>query len=242
MAKYIPKLPSLVAGVDVETKALRPDAYMLSIAATVFDIYSLSCVGATYLGIDPNDPEADKVFYTDPGTLDWWDGKGNPDYAPAPAAREAAFSGNLKIDAALRLLVDFLEPLRKKHEMVLSSRGPEFDIPIIVNGLVQCNLYQGIFRKFSANDSDRTIERISLAFGLEMDEETESHNWLKSGKEWVEHHPGFDSARTAYRTARFYHLGMIAKRWGFDVMLQAHEHIKRGDYTPSIYIEHGGKQ
>lgn len=242
MAKYIPKLPVLVAGVDVETKALRPDAYILSAAACVFDVYSLTCIAATYLGIDPNDEEANRVFYTDPSTLDWWEGKGNPDYAPSPEARKAAFDGTMKIDAALKMLVDFLEPLRKKHEMVLSSRGPEFDIPIIVNGLVQCNLYQGIFRKFSANDSDRTVERLSLAFGLEMDEDTESHNWLKAGKEWVEHHPGFDSARTAYRTARFYHLAAIAKRWGFEVMLQAHEHLKRGDYIPSLYIEHGGKQ
>lgn len=233
MAHYIPKIPVIVHGFDAETKALRPDAYILSMGMATFDIATLTLLGCSYVAVDPNDPEANEIFHTDPGTLEWWEGKGNPDYAPSPEARKAAFSGTTKMPDALRIMVNYVEQF-KKFDSVIVSRGPEFDIPIVCNALVRCNQYQGLFRRFSANDSDRTVERLMLAMGLEMDQDTEQHNWLRSGGEWVEHHPGFDSARSAYRTARAYHLAHIAKNHGFEQMLVAHKALRAGNYNPPL--------
>lgn len=232
MAIYIPKLPVIIHAFDCETKALRPNAYILSMGGSTFDVATLTMLGCTYVAVDPNDPEADKIFETDSGTVAWWNGEGNPDYAPTPEAKKAAWEGTTKIDVALKIVVEYFEGF-KKFDSVLVSRGPEFDMPIVCNALVACNQFQGIFRKFSACESDRTVERLMLAFGIDMDEAVEGHNWLKKG-EWVEHHPSFDSARSAYRTARAYHLAHIAKNFGFDKMLLAHNALRAGNYNPAL--------
>lgn len=229
MAFYIPKLPAVVHGFDLECKALTPDAYILSMGGCTFEVASLSLLGAAYAAIDPNDPEADKVFRTDPGTIAWWNGEGDPAYAPSPEAKAAAFGGTLNIKDGLRVIVNYFDQY-KKFDSVLVTRGPEFDMPIVCNALVTCDMYQGIFRRFSACESDRTVERLMLAFGLDMDQDTESHNWLRKAQ-WVEHNPQFDSARSAYRTARAYHLAHIAKNFGFEKMLQAHNALKAGNYN-----------
>lgn len=232
MAHYIPKLPAIVHAIDTETKALRPNAYILSMGGSTFDIATLSLLGCTYVAVDPNDPEADKIFDTDSSTVAWWNGEGDPAFAPTPEAKQAAWSGTTKIDVALKIVVEYFEQF-KKFDSVLVSRGPEFDMPIMCNALVACNVFQGIFRKFSACESDRTVERLMLAFGLDMNQEVEEHNWVGKGQ-WVEHHPSFDSARSAYRTARAYHLAHIAKNYGFEKMLIAHKALCEGTYNPAL--------
>lgn len=227
-------IPSIVVGGDVETKSLRPDAYILSIGLAAFDIATLRLIGASYQAIDPNDAEANRVFHTDPSTIGWWEGKDNPDYAPSEAARKEAFSGTTNIKDALWTAKKFLDDLGNKP-LVLTMRGPDFDSPILMNAFAQCDVPPGKFRKFSMLDSDRTAERLAHAFGLLPDMEAEAHNWTR-GKDFIEHHAGFDAAKEGYLTARIYHLALIARTHGFPRMQEAHEQMRTGEYIPTMFL------
>lgn len=227
-------IPSIVVGADAETKSLRPDAYILSIGLAAFDVATLRLIGASYTSIDPNDPEAAKVFHTDPQTIGWWEGKDRPEYAPSEAARLEAFSGTTNIKDALWNAKKFLDSLGDKP-MTITMRGPDFDAPILMNAFAQCDVPPGKFRKFSMLDSDRTAERLMYAFGLEPDMDAEAHNWTR-GKDFIEHHAGFDAAKEGYMTARIYHLALIARNHGFPRMLEAHEQMRTGEYIPTMFL------
>lgn len=234
------EIPEVVVGADVETKSTAPNAYMLSFACVAFDIRTLTQVANIYRTIDPNDENmVEPYFHTDESTLKWWRGDVDPQYAPDPAAYKEAFSGTTKLPDALKDIVDFLEPIRKKQKHVVSSRGPEFDIPIIRNALRQCDLYEGIFRRFSNNDSDRTAERVLAALGMEIEYVNEKHHWCNL-HEWVEHMPAFDAGRTAYRTARMYHLLYLIRTHGSDTAYKANEEMRRGSYDAKKFLANLG--
>lgn len=235
------EIPEVIVGADVETKSTQPNAYMLSFACIVFDVRTLTQLANIYRTIDPNDENmVEPYFHTDEGTLKWWRGDVDPQYAPDPAAYKEAFSGTTKLPDALRDIIEFLEPIRKKHKHVISTRGPEFDIPIIRNALRQCDQYEGIFRRFANNDSDRTAERVLTALGMEIEYVNEKHHWCNQ-HEWVEHMPAFDAARTAYRTARMYHLLYLIRHYGSDVAYKANEEMRRGTYDAKKFLANLGE-
>lgn len=221
-------IPEVVIGADVETKSVKPDAYVVSMALNAFDVETLKHIGCCYGTIDPNDENA-KCFHEDAGTMSWWRGEGDPNYAPSREAFKEAFSGKDKLPDVLKRMVDFAEPLRRKHKVSVATRGPEFDIPIIRNALSECGLYEGIFRNFSANDSDRTAERVLSLLNMDIDHAAEEWIWVKKN-EWVEHMPAFDSALSAYRTARCFHLCGLVGKYGSEVAREALELIRTNQY------------
>ncbi|AWN08821.1 putative endodeoxyribonuclease [Salmonella phage SPAsTU] len=225
---YIPFIPSVVVGTDLETLALRSDAFILTMANVAFDVPTMKMIGSCYQKVDPNDEKAKEVFYIDPKTVGYWEGKDNPDYAPCEEARKEAYSGTTPLPEALWAMKKFLDDLGDV-KMVITCRGPEFDHPILMNAFAQCNVHPGKYRKFSILDSDRTIERLAAAFGLEPNWEIEAPNWTH-GKEAYEHNANFDAAKEAYSTARLYHLALVARTYGFERMLDAHREMCTGEY------------
>lgn len=229
------RIPNVVIGVDVETKSLRSDAYPIALGMAAWDVATLRLIGAFYQTIDPNDEKAKGVFHEDPGTMAWWRGEGdNPDYAPSPEAFKEAFSGTMKMPEVLWAGYKFLEGF-KKQQVTLTMRGPDFDAPVLMNAYAQCDVPTSLLRRFSMLDSDRTAERLAHAFGLEPNYEAESHNWTR-GKEAYLHHAGYDAAREGYITARIYHLALIAKRNGFERMVEAHHQMCTGEYAPMEFL------
>ncbi len=240
MATRPVQIPEVIVGADVETKSTNPNAYLISFACVAYDVRTLMQLANIYRTIDPNDENmVEPYFHTDEGTMKWWRGEGNPDYAPDPQAFKEAFSGTTKLPDALKDIVEFLEPIRKKHKHTLTTRGPEFDIPIIRNALRQCDLYEGIFRTFSNNDSDRTAERVLAALDMEIDDVKEKHHWCNQN-EFVEHMPAFDAGRSAYRTARMYHLLYIIRHYGSDNAYKACTEMRSGSYNPKKFLEELG--
>ncbi|AFQ96672.1 putative endodeoxyribonuclease [Erwinia phage phiEaH2] len=227
---YMPTMPSIVVGADVETQSLRDDAYIIAMGLVGFDIPTMKMVGSFYKTIDPKDPKAMEIFHIDPSTLGWWEGKDNPDYAPTEQARIEAFSGTEKIDQVLWEAKKWLDTISANHEIVITMRGPEFDSPKIMNAFQQCDVPAGKFRKFSILDSDRTTERLAHAFGLVPNHTAEAHHWTR-GKDAYEHNAGFDAAKEAYCTARMYHLALVAKTYGFERMLECHNEMCSGEYV-----------
>ncbi|QVW28731.1 putative exoribonuclease [Erwinia phage pEa_SNUABM_8] len=231
------RVPQIVIGVDGETKSMRSDAYLISLGMAAWDVTTLRLIGAFYQTIDPNDEKAKAIFHEDPSTLAWWRGEGdNPDYAPCPEAYKEAFSGTMKMPEVLWSAYKFLEGFKAPNRNVtLTMRGPDFDHPILMNAFAQCDVPTSLLRRFSMLDSDRTAERIASAMGLEPNYDAESHNWTR-GKEAYLHHAGYDAAREGYITARIYHLALVAKRHGFERMLEAHHQICTGEYAPMEFL------
>ena len=235
-----PDLPEEVVGVDVETKSTSPTAYVVSIASVSFNVRTLSQTSAFYRTIDPNDVDAVACFTEDADTMKWWRGEGDPSYSPDPIAYKEAFSGTDKMPQVFKDLVDYLEPIRRKFKHVITTRGPEFDIPIISNVLRQCGLYEGIFRRYSANDSDRTAERFTIAFAFDLDYDCEKVMWCKT-KEYVPHMPAFDAGMSAYRTARLYHLAYITRTYGYPKALEAAAIMRTGNYNGAKFLKELGE-
>lgn len=228
-------IPTIIIGVDVETKSTRADAYPVSIGAGAWDIATMRLIATHYQTIDPNDEKAKAIFHEDPYTMAWWRGEGdNPDYAPSREAFAEAFSGTMPMPEALWGMYHFFEKF-KSHKVALSMRGPEFDQPILMNAFSQCDVPTSLLKRFSMLDSDRTAERIMHAFNLTPDYRAESHNWTR-GKDAYLHHACFDAAREGYITARIYHLAMVARLHGFDRMLEAHNQLMTGEYTAMDYL------
>lgn len=229
--KILPVLtPTVVVGTDLETLALRPDAYILTLANVAFDVPTMKMIGSCYHKIDPNDAKAKEIFYIDPQTVGYWEGKGDPEYAPSEKARIEAFSGTTPLPEALWAAKKWLDDLGNV-KMVITMRGPDFDAPILMNAFAQCDIPPGKYRKFSILDSDRTAERIAYAFGLEPNWHAEAHHWTR-GKEAYEHNANFDAAKEAYSTTRIYHLALVARTYGFERMLEAHREMCTGEYIP----------
>lgn len=229
------RIPNIVIGADGETKSMRSDAYLLAVGFAGWDVTTLRYIGGYYQTIDPNDEKAKSIFHEDPGTMAWWRGEGdNPAYAPSPEAYKEAFSGTMKMPEALWGAYRWLETFRDKV-CTITMRGPDFDSPIMMNAFLQCDVPTSILRRFSMLDSDRTAERIMHALGLVPDYQAESHNWTR-GKDAYLHHAGFDACREGYITARMYHLALIAKRHGFERMLEAHHQICTGEYAPMEFL------
>lgn len=226
----VPTLPSIVVGADVETKAIRSDAYILAMGLVGFDVPTMKMVGSFYSTVDPNDEAAKAIFHEDEQTIGWWQGKGDPDYAPSEEARAEAWSGKENIKQVLWGAKKWLDDISANHPITITMRGPEFDSPIILNAFAQCDVPPSRFRKFSILDSDRTAERLSYAFGLIPDYHAEAHHWTR-GKEAYEHNAGFDAAKEAYCTARIYHLALVAKTFGFERMLECHNEMCSGEYV-----------
>lgn len=226
-----PTLPTLVIGADAETKSLRPDAYLLTTGLVAFDVPTLKMVGSSYMRIDPNDPKAKAVFHEDPQTVGWWEGKGEPEYAPSREAYTEAWGGTTPMPEALWAMRKWLDEITGKHNFVITMRGPDFDSPIFMNAFAQCDVPPGKFRKFSALDSDRTAERLALAFGFEPDLTVEQVYWTR-GKPAFEHHALWDAAKEAYTTARIYHLALITREYGYERAKACHEELKTGEYIP----------
>ncbi len=233
-------IPEVVVGADVETKSTKPNAYMVSMACVAFDIKTLTQIANIYRTIDPNDENMKPPFFdTEESTMKWWRGEGNPDYAPDPAAFKEAFSGTAKLPDAMKEIVDFLEPIRKKHKHVITTRGPEFDIPIIRNALRQCDLYEGIFRRYAINDSDRTAERVLVALDMDINVDSEERLWCATNQ-YVSHMPAFDAGMSAYRTARMYHLLYLIRHHGSEVAYKACASMRAGDYNAVAFLKELG--
>ena len=220
-------LPTVVVGVDVETKAIRPDAYIISVGAAAFDVATLKRISNYYSNIDPNNEDHNKMFHTDAETLAYWNGEGKPEYAPSEAARIEAFSGTANMKNVLWDLTKYLDSLGD-IKMTITMRGPEFDGPILLNAMAGLNVKQGKMRRFSSYDSDRTAERLAEAFGFTLNPEAEAKNWLQHDQD-IEHHAGSDAAREGYTTARIYHLGQVLTAYGYDKALECHNRLASGE-------------
>lgn len=229
----IVKLPELVHGFDIETKSLAPTAYILSGSIQTIEILSLRRIDGIYGTIAPNDPDA-ACFDVDQGTLDWWEGKGDPQYAPSRSSYVEAFSGNTPMPEVLKTWSEYLEPY-KSREAVIVTRGPEFDMPIMMNALKECGVYMGLFRRFSMNDSDRTAERMLEMVGLNGDLLLEGSRWL-NGETYDPHNPKHDAGLSAYRTARTYHMLMLIREFGSDAAKEAHALLQKDEYVPATFI------
>ncbi|MGL5223057.1 MAG: 3'-5' exoribonuclease domain-containing protein [Shewanella sp.] len=236
MSAPVIRLPNIIIGADVESKSMRADAYILSIGLTAWDVATMRLIGAFYDTIDPNDEIAKGIFHEDPATMAWWAGMSDtPEFCPSEEARIEAFSGTRKMPEVLWDARNFLEKF-KGQQVGITMRGPDFDSPIIMNAMSQCNVPTSLFRRFSALESDRTAERIMHAFDLAPDYEAESCNWTR-GKNAYSHHAGFDSAREAYTTARIYHLAMILRKFGWERMIEAHHALRSGDYCAMDFLK-----
>lgn len=227
------KLPKLVHGFDVETQSLKPTAYILSGSIQTFDIQQLKRVDGIYGTIDPNDPDA-RCFDVDPSTVDWWHGKGDPQYAPSVTSRTEAYSGTTPMPQVLKTWTEYLDKY-KSEESVIVTRGPEFDIPIMMNALKECGVYMGLFRRFTMNDSDRTMERVLSMLGLNGDLHLEESRWM-NGEVFDAHNPKHDAALSAYRTARVYHMCNLIHEYGSDVAKEAHELLQKDEYVPIAFL------
>lgn len=227
-------IPTVVTAADLETAALRPDAYILTCALSTIKIATLEFMLHTYVRFDPNDKDAEAIFYKDPKTIGYWHGRDNPDYAPSERARLEAFGGTTPIMEGLPKLVNHLESFKNMGQ-VLTSRGPDFDMPIIRNALQQCNLYQGPFMKVSLFDSDRTAERLAKCLGWEINEDVERERWIV-GDFNEEHMAPYDAAKEAYTTARAYHLCCVFRLKGGEAANMANNLLREGKYEPREFL------
>ncbi|MCT7475911.1 hypothetical protein N5V81_13090 [Escherichia coli] len=57
--------------------ALRPDAYILTLANVASDVPTMKMIGLTTTKSTPNDAKAKEIFYIDPQTVGYWEGKEN---------------------------------------------------------------------------------------------------------------------------------------------------------------------
>lgn len=229
------RLPTVVIGVDVETKSMRADAYIVSLGMAAWDVATMRLIATHYQTIDPEDEKAKAIFHEDPGTMAWWRGEGDdPTYSPSREAYKDTFSGTMKMPEALWGAYRFLEKF-KTYRATMTMRGPDFDAPILMNAFKQCDVPTSILRRFSMLDSDRTAERIMHAFGLEPNYPVESQHWTR-GKDAYLHQAGWDAAREGYITARIYHLALIAKHHGFERMLEAHAQMQTGEYAAVDFL------
>ena len=224
--------PTVCIGVRLATLAIAPDARILAVGLAAWDIGSMRFINNYFGVVDVHDPETKEMFYTDPGTLDWWDGC--LPTSPSAEAKRACFSGGRTMREVLREAADFIEGLAQ-YERVIVSKPPAFDLPILTNAYGHLNMFRGMLSKPSLVDSGHTAERglATLGFG-ELDPREEPQFCL--GQEFISHHPRFEANRLTYFTARYYHLLNIIRKKGYDEALAAHKQMLTGEYAGYIGI------
>lgn len=224
--------PTVCIGVRLATLAIAPDARILAVGLAAWDIGTLRFINSYFGVVDVHDPETKDMFYTDPSTLDWWEGS-HPS-SPSTEAKRACFSGGITLREVLKQATDFIEGLAQ-YERVIVGKPPAFDLPILTNAYGHLNLYRGLLAKPSMVDSGHTAERglETLGFG-EVDAREEAQYCL--GQPFVQHHPRCESAKLTYFTARYYHLLNIIRKKGYDEALAAHKQMLTGEYAGYIGI------
>jgi hypothetical protein len=217
--------PTVVVGLDVETKALVPNSYILSVGLAAYDIKTLRCVEFAEFVFDPNDPEQ-ITRAIDKNTIEWWHNHqdNNPRY-PTKAVFEHTWGGTLPFSTGMSKLASILRPYSKRDDVVMPMRGPDFDMPILINALQETGNRKGAL--YARNlDSHRTVEKVIAS--LELPALTEKEVIANIGEIKL-HTAGFDAAVEAYDTARMYHGLHLIKELGYEKTYAYFESLASGD-------------
>ena len=206
-------IPRYTLGIDIETKNVTANSYILAIGAVLFDNYTLKTQACLNLEFDPNDPE--QANRTEANfTLDWWHTRGEEPKFPSQAAYDRTWSGTLKFLAGMELFDKFMRQLPRDGDIVLPMRGPDFDYVILKDALRDAGIYRTPMYA-RALDSHRTIERVLEALEIPPVSEAEHKNMVWKG-EPIPHVAIYDAAIEGYETARMYHLLHCIKTIGYD--------------------------
>lgn len=221
------KIPSICIAIRLATSAIAPDARPIAIGATAWDIATLRYIDSFFEPIDFKDPETEGKFYTDPGTLDWWEGR--MPSSPSKEAYHACWSAGQPMRGVLERLTKFIEKL-SEYECIIVCKPPAFDIPILTNAYGHLGLWRGMLGKSTVVDSGHMAERglFTLGFG---DIGVLEAPFYCFGREFIPHHPKFESAKIAYTTARYYHLLNVIRNKGYEEAQRAHLSMQGGEYS-----------
>lgn len=193
-----------VMGIDIETQSTENNAKIISIGATIIDVYTLKCVDWFEGLIDPNCELQINRDVSD-GTMRWWDTRDltNPVY-PTDIAKQMSFAGTEDTVTVLNRFSEFLTKtytLNTVGNIVYNMRGPEFDYCLLDCLYKELDLKLPI--RFSLLDSNRTTERFSKILNIPATTQKEFGHILPYEGHY-KHTALFDSGQEAIDAAKAY--------------------------------------
>ena len=197
-------IPYYVGGIDIETKGVDADAFILSIGAAMFETRSLRLLDRIEYIMKPDDP-AQKKRTSSPGTLKWWGMAGRGPGYPSLEARDICWNGTSTLPYALEKLEEFMASFTNEHGGALvTMKGPDFDFNILRNAYSE-NGWKRVTMRPSLLDSARTTERLRIAAGIPRLDISHLADKLPRGK-IIEHTAVCDAAIEGYESAFMYQL------------------------------------
>ncbi len=198
-----PKIPRYTLGIDIETKNVTADSYILAIGGVLYDNYTLKCISVLNITFDPFDEQQQNRTESD-FTIKWWMTRGEEPKFPSQEAYDRTWSGTTKFYQGMELFDKFMRQMPRDGAIVLPMRGPDFDYVILKDALRDADI-QRTPMYARALDSHRTIERVIESLDIPTVNETE-HKRLWRGPRPLHHVAVYDAAYEGYETARMYHL------------------------------------
>lgn len=158
-------IPKYVAAIDAETKGIQNNAFILSIAMTIFEVSSGTLVDSVYTIIDPLDPSQAERTTTE-STLYWWSMAGyDPKFAPMQSYQET-FSGNSTLKEALLKVEGLFQKYRfNLNDMPVSMKAPEFGYALLKSAIAHVGIERFPLIQ-RCLDSSRTVNRVGKMLGL----------------------------------------------------------------------------
>lgn len=197
-------IPCYVGGIDIETKGVESDAFILSIGAAMFETRSLRLLDRIEYIMAPDDM-AQKSRTSSPGTLKWWGMAGRGNSYPSLEARDVCWSGRDTLPHALDMLDEFLASFTTdRGGPIITMKGPDFDYNILRHAYCE-NGWKRTALRPSLLDSARTTERLRIAAGIPKLDISHLADRLPRGK-IIEHTAVCDAAIEGYENAFMYRL------------------------------------
>lgn len=197
-------IPYYVGGVDIETKGVDANTFILSIGAAMFETKSLRLLDRIEYIMDPND-KAQRNRTTTMRTMRWWAQAGKGPEFPSLEARNVNWAGTHTLPYALSKLEEFLNSFSTNGiGPILTMKGPDFDSVILRNAYDE-NGWSRIAMTPSRLDSSRTAERYRKAAQIPRLDVSHLADKLPRGKV-IEHTAVSDAAIEGYENAFMYRL------------------------------------
>lgn len=226
-------IPKYTLGIDIETKNVTADSYILAIGAVLKNNYTLKTIACLNLEFDANDPEQANRTESD-FTIRWWNTRGEEPKFPSQAAYDRTWTGTITFLQGMELFDKFMRQLPRDGDIVLPMRGPDFDYVILKDALRDAGISRTPMYA-RALDSHRTIERVLEALEIPPISQAE-HEQMVWKKEPLPHVAIYDAAIEGYETARMYHLLHCIKTIGYDATIKRIKEWETASNCESIQL------
>lgn len=203
-------LPKYVGSIDIETKGVDANAFILSIGAAMFETSTLRLMDRVEYIIDPSDA-SQRNRSVSHRTMQWWAMAGKGPQYPTMEARNITWGGTSNLPHALKMLDEFVGGfVTDRGSARIAMKGPDFDFVILRNALDENGWGRASITP-SMLDSARTVENLRRA--LQLPRPDCSHLADRTPyKKLIEHTALSDALTEGYEAAFMYQrLGQLSK-------------------------------